>query len=177
MKLLLQLVRPRHFIPIHGELRHLRLHASLARQVGLDGDRIAVIENGMPIEFVNGRMRIGERIPGGYVFVDGTGVGDIGPAVMREREALGRDGFVVAHLDLDPHTGGLRHEPEILSKGFVFVRDAEELFERARGRIRQVASQGNGDSVRARVEKDLEKFFYTETHRRPMVFVFTNDSR
>lgn len=177
MKLLLQLVRPRHFIPIHGELRHLRLHASLARQVGLDGDRIAVIENGMPIEFVNGRMRIGERIPGGYVFVDGTGVGDIGPAVMREREALGRDGFVVAHLDLDPRTGGLRHEPEILSKGFVFVRDAEELFERARGRIRQVASQGNGDSVRARVEKDLEKFFYTETHRRPMVFVFTNDSR
>lgn len=177
MKLLLQLVRPRHFIPIHGELRHLRLHASLARQVGLEGDRIAIVENGMPIEFVNGRMRIGERIPGGYVFVDGTGVGDIGPAVMREREALGRDGFVVAHLDLDPRTGSLRHEPEILSKGFVFVRDAEELFERARGRIRQVASHGNGDSVRARVEKDLEKFFYAETHRRPMVFVFTNDSR
>jgi ribonuclease J len=175
MKLLLQLVRPRHFIPIHGEIRHLKLHAALARQVGLDPENIAIVENGMPIEFVQGRMRIGERIPGGYVFVDGSGVGDVGPAVMREREALGRDGFVVAHLDLDPQTGALRHEPEMLSKGFVFMRDAEELFERARERIRQMALRGNAESVRARVENDLEKFFYTETHRRPMVFVFTND--
>ena len=175
MKLLLQLVRPRYFIPIHGEIRHLKLHAALARQVGLDPENIAIVENGMPIEFVQGSMRIGERIPGGYVFVDGSGVGDVGPAVMREREALGRDGFVVAHLDLDPQTGALRHEPEMLSKGFVFMRDAEELFERARERIRLMALRGSGESVRARVENDLEKFFYTETHRRPMVFVFTND--
>jgi ribonuclease J len=177
MKLMLQLVRPQHFIPIHGELRHLTLHAGLARQVGVPQDRIAVVENGRVIEFAGGTMRVADRIPGGYVFVDGSGVGDVGPAVMREREALGQDGFVVAHLDLDPKTGKLRHEPEILSKGFVFVQEAEELFEQARQRIRQTAAEADGDDIRSRVEKDLAKFFYAETHRRPMVFVFTNDRR
>jgi ribonuclease J len=177
MKLMLQLVRPQHFIPIHGELRHLTLHASLARQIGIDPGKVAVVENGRVIEFANGAMHVGERIPGGYVFVDGSGVGDIGPVVMREREALAQDGFVVAHLDLDPKTGRLRHEPEILSKGFVFVQEAEELFQKARQRIRQTAAEADAEDIRARVEKDLARFFYAETHRRPMVFVFTNNGR
>jgi ribonuclease J len=174
-KLLMRTVKPKYFIPIHGELRHLRQHAALAREVGIEPDRIAVVENGTVLEFRDGDMRISERYPGGYVFVDGSGVGDIGPTVMREREALARDGFVMVHLDLSPKTGKLRSEPEIVSKGFVFVRDSDELFGAARARIRTLAEAPNGVDLKAKVEKDLGKFFYAETKRSPMIFVFSSD--
>jgi ribonuclease J len=176
MKMMLQLVKPKHFIPIHGELRHLKQHAILAKEIGLDQDRIAVVENGTVIEFENGKMKIGDRIPGGYVFVDGTGVGDIGPTVMRERVSLARDGFVVVHLELEQDTGNLHGSPEIISKGFVFVRDAEQLFELARGQINTLAEQFSGKELKEVVEKKLSKFFYSETKRRPMVFVFTSNT-
>lgn len=176
MKMMLQLVRPKHLIPIHGELRHLKQHASLAREIGIPHDQIAVVENGTVIEFHHGNMHIGERIPGGYVFVDGSGVGDIGPQVMREREALARDGFVVIHLVLNRKSGGLINTPHIISKGFVFHREAEELFEQARVRIRTLAKSGNADDLRSRIEKDLAKFFYGETKRRPMILVLVSES-
>lgn len=171
---MLQLVKPEHFIPIHGELRHLKQHAILAGDIGIESDRIAVVENGTVIEFKNGRMKVGERVPGGYVFVDGTGVGDIGPTVMRERVSLARDGFVVVHLQVEPDSGRLHGDPEIISKGFVFIRDAEELFEQAKGEINALAEKLSGDELRGAVEKKLSKFFYAETKRRPMVFVFTS---
>jgi ribonuclease J len=116
MKLLLQLIKPKYFVPIHGELRHLKQHASLALELGMPEENIAVVENGTVIEFKNGKMTVGERVPGGYVFVDGSGVGDIGPRVMRERVALAREGFVVVHLTLESHTGRIIGEPEIVSK-------------------------------------------------------------
>jgi ribonuclease J len=152
----------------------LKQHAALARDVGYRDDQIAVVENGTVIEFRAGKMAIGERVPGGYVFVDGSGVGDVGPAVMREREALARDGFVVVHLTLDPQSGKLRLEPEIVSKGFVFVRDAEELLEQARSRIHELAAENGYGDLKAQVEKDLQRFFYNETKRRPTVVVFSS---
>jgi ribonuclease J len=173
MKMLLQLVRPRHFIPIHGELRHLKQHAAIARQLGIPSQNIAVVENGTVIEFREGKMKVGERIPGGYVFVDGSGVGDIGPSVMREREALARDGFVVIYLEVEAQSGRLLGEPEIVSKGFVFMREAEELFELARQRIRKLAETTRGEELKERIERDLAKFFYNQTKRRPMVLAFT----
>jgi ribonuclease J len=174
MKLMMELVKPKYLIPVHGELRHLRQHATLAREIGMDESSIAVVENGTVVEFKDGKMTIGERVPGGYVFVDGSGVGDIGPRVMREREALAKDGFVAVHLTLDGKNGGLGREPEIVSKGFVFVRDAEELFEHARKRIRDVAKKSDRAALKGDVEKDLSRFFYSETKRRPMVMVFTS---
>jgi ribonuclease J len=177
MKFLLQLVQPEYLIPIHGELRHLKQHATLAREIGIPAERIAVVENGTVIEFQDGKMEVGQRVPGGYVFVDGSGVGDIGPRVMREREALARDGFVAVHLSLDAQGKKLRSEPDIVSKGFVFVRDAEELFEHARSMIRDIVSrEGEGD-IDHRVEGELSKYFYTQTKRRPMIFVFTSRTR
>jgi ribonuclease J len=175
MKLLLQLVKPQFFIPIHGELRHLKQHALLATQLGIDAERIAVVENGTVIELSAKSMEIGDRIPGGYVFVDGSGVGDIGPRVMREREALARDGFVVVHLAMDDKNGKLLREPEIVSKGFVFVRDAEELFEHARRRIKKMVTTSDKRQMKNSIEKDLSKYFYAETKRRPMVLVFTTN--
>jgi len=177
MKMMLQLVRPQHFIPIHGELRHLKQHAILAQEIGFDSSKIAVIENGTAIEFRDGKMQIGERFPGRYVFVDGSGVGDIGPTVLRERESLARDGFVLVHLVLDSASGKLVGNPEILSKGFVFVRDSDELFEQAKDRIRSVAKSQHGEQLKTVMEKDLAKFFYSETKRKPMVFIFTSNGK
>ena len=173
MKLLIQLVQPQHLIPIHGELRHLKQHAAIGREIGIPADRIATIENGTPIEFHDGKMKVGERIPGGYVFVDGSGVGDIGPSVMRERETLSREGFVIVHLTVDCNQNRLADEPEIISKGFVFVRDADTLFNQAKERIKKIAEADCGNDLESRIEKSLSKFFYDEMHRRPMVFVFS----
>ena len=95
-KLMLNLVRPQYFIPIHGELRQLKAHARLAQQLGIPPQNTFIVENGYVIEFDDGEGRIGERVPGGYVYVDGSTVGDISPEVLRDREVLSRDGFVVA---------------------------------------------------------------------------------
>jgi len=174
MKLLMQLTKPRHMIPIHGELRHLIQHAALAREIGIPSEHIAVVENGTVVEFNDDVMSIGERIPGGYVFVDGSGVGDVGPRVMREREALARDGFVIVHLSLDCDQRQLRQEPEIITRGFVFVRDADELLAQARDKVLSLVNGNEDGNLDERVEKELSKFFFTETRRRPMIFVFSS---
>ena len=176
-KLLLQIIKPRYLIPIHGELRHLKQHAKIAEEVGIPSENIAVIENGTIIEFKNGQLSIGERIPGGYVFVDGGGVGDVGPNVIREREALARDGIVAVHLTLDRKTETLLGDPEIVSKGFVFMRDAEILFEDARQHIRQVVEDPTDErEIEIRVEKELARFFKSRFRRRPVIFVFASNS-
>jgi len=170
MKLMLHLVKPKYFIPIHGELRHLRQHAILAQEVGVPAENVAIIENGQVIEFENGSMSLGERVPGGYVFVDGSGVGDVGPSVVREREALARDGIVVISLMLDKQTGRLHDEPEILTRGFVYQRDADDLLAIARKRITETVSRGNGN-LQNDIEQTVRAFFFNETKRRPTVFV------
>ncbi|MBI3244022.1 MAG: ribonuclease J [Chloroflexi bacterium] len=174
-KLFINLVRPKFFVPIHGELRQLHQHAALAREVGIPDENIAVIENGTVVEFAEDAMNIGERVPGGYVYVDGTGVGDIGPEVMRERENLARDGFVVVNLLVDRKTRKLVEKPLILSKGFVFVRDSEELFSMAAKKAEVAAFNANGAGMARSVEERLSEFFYSEMKRRPMVFAIVNE--
>jgi ribonuclease J len=174
MKLLLHLVQPEHFIPIHGELRQLHQHAAIAREVGVPPEKVATVENGYAIEFVDGEMRVGERIPGEYVFVDGSGVGDIGPMVMRERERLARDGFVIVRADIHAATGRLAAKPEILSRGFVFVPESGELLAGAEEKIRALTERGNLERLEDRIESVLAEYFYEETKRRPMIFVMIN---
>ncbi|GAB4578882.1 MAG: ribonuclease J [Anaerolineales bacterium] len=173
IKLMLHLVRPKYLIPIHGELRHLHQHAALAREVGIPAENIAVVENGQMIEFENGEMTLGERIPGGYVFVDGLGVGDIGPAVVRDREALARDGCVIVNL-LVNNTGKLLRHPEIVTKGFVYEPEAEELLTETVEHVTATVHKANG-SLKADVERALKDFLYNETKRRPMVFVMATE--
>jgi ribonuclease J len=175
-RLLLQTVKPKFFVPIHGELRHLRAHARLALETGIEASNIAVVENGTVIEFHKGRMSIGERVPGGYVFVDGRGVGDVGPEVMRERETLARDGFVLVHVQIDTKTGRLRGEPQITTRGFVVVRNGVSLLDTARSRIRDLVNSANGNDLQARLERDLGKLFFGETRRNPMVLVVLSGS-
>jgi ribonuclease J len=176
MKLMLHLVKPKHFIPIHGELRHLKQHAALAQEVGIPAESIAVVENGQTVEFENGQMRLGERLPGGYVFVDGAGVGEIGPSVMREREILSRDGFVLVNLKLDRNTCRLVEKPEFITRGFVYANDAEDLFEAAQKLVIQSIDCGMNGRLQGELEQTLKSFFYSRTKRRPMVFVTMSQS-
>lgn len=176
MKLLLHLVKPKHFIPIHGELRHLKQHANLARTVGLDAEQIAVVENGQVIEFSNGEMSLGERLPGGYVFVDGSGVGEVGPTIMREREILARDGFVLVSIPLDRTSCRLKGAPEIITRGFVQPRDAEDLMEGARRVVSETVDCTANGRLQMDLEQTLKSYFYSRTKRRPMVFVTVSQS-
>jgi len=177
-KLMINLVRPRYFIPIHGELRHLKAHATLAEQLGVPRENIAVVENGTVLTFDHaGKMNVGERVPGGYVFVDGARVGDVGPAVMKDREALARDGVVIVNAVFDAAKRELLREPEIISRGFVFMRGEEELFVNARQTVRRVIGQySNANGRKAELVQDaLSKMFHSETGRRPVIFVFVNE--
>jgi ribonuclease J len=173
MKLLLHLVKPKFFIPIHGELRHLKQHVTLAHEVGIPGENTIVTENGQVIEFVDGQIQLGERVPGGYIFVDGSGVGDVSLGVVREREAIAKEGIVVVSLVLDKSTGRMIEEPEILTRGFVYQRDADDLLSAARKRISEAISRGNGN-LQNDIEQAIKAYFYNETKRRPTVFVTIN---
>ena len=170
MKLLLHLTRPKYFVPIHGELRMLKQHAHLAEQVGIPRENIAVIENGQVVEFENGKMKLAERIPGGYVFVDGSGVGDVSTSVMREREALSRDGIVLVNLTLEKSSGHLSQVPEIISRGFILPADGESIMGTLRKRITEVVSRADGN-LQTDIEMLAKTILYNETKRRPMVFV------
>jgi ribonuclease J len=172
-KLLLNLVRPKHFIPIHGELRQLHRHADMAREVGIPAENIAVVENGHVIEFEDGNMRLAGRVPGGYVFVDGSGVGDIDSSVVREREALARDGIFLVNLNLDGDSGKLTEEAEIITRGFIYTRDANGLLESIQRLIADTVRRSNGN-LQEDLQESLKSFIYTETKRRPMIFVMIN---
>jgi ribonuclease J len=174
-KLLISLVRPRYFVPIHGELRHLRLHARLAQQMGIPPERTLVVENGYVLEFDDRGGRIGERIPGGYVFVDGAGVGDVGPAVMRDRETLGQGGVVIAVVKVDAWSRRLRERPEIHSRGFVYAPESEELLRGAREEVERAlqrvsTSSSTPKATESRVREALQHYFYRKIQRRPMIF-------
>ncbi|MEE9187773.1 MAG: ribonuclease J, partial [Anaerolineales bacterium] len=148
-------------------------HATIAQELGIAEENISVIENGQAVEFENGDLSLGDRVPGGYVFVDGSRVGEVGPSVVREREALARDGIVVISLVLEKSSGRLVEEPEIITRGFVYKRDAKNLLADARNRISDTINRGNGN-IQNDIEQSIRAFFYNETKRRPMVFVTIN---
>ncbi len=172
-QLLLNIIRPKFFVPIHGELRHLTRHAQLAQELGMPPENTLVVENGYVLEFDRDSATVSERVPGGYVFVDGSGVGDVGPAVMRDREILGRDGFVVAIVQRDAETGQLRRVPDIISRGFVFLRDSEELLAEASDRVQELVASSPAEvkasTLEDRIRALLTDLMYQETKRRPMV--------
>jgi ribonuclease J len=173
-KLMLALTKPRFFIPVHGELRHLHAHARLARQLGVPGERIFVVENGCVIEMTSDSARVVENIPTNSVFVDGSGVGDIGPVVMGEREILARDGFVIAIVPVSAATGEVTGKPELVSRGFVYAPESKDLMgaaaERVMSALREAATRKH-QAIIERTQGILSRFFYDETGRKPMVVV------
>jgi ribonuclease J len=171
MKLMINLVRPKFLIPVHGELRHLKEHARLAQQLGIAEENIAVVENGTVIELDEHSLSIGPRIPGGYVFIDGAGVGDIGPTVMRDRETLAQSGFFVTAVAVDEE-GRLVDEPEIITRGFIFVNNTTEIIDGAREVIAATvgSQQASGGDLSKSIQDALGKYLYAETGRRPMIY-------
>ncbi len=177
MRLMLNLTQPRHLIPVHGEIRHLHLHAKLAVDNGMKPKNVTTIENGTTVELDGRGITVGERQPGGYVFVDGSGVGDVGRAVIRDREVLAKDGFVLVSLNVDRHSGKLLEQPRIVSRGFVYLKDAEDFLDFIRKNITQVVngSQRMNGNRQSLVEESLSRLIYSETKRRPMIFSIVNE--
>ncbi|HSR29069.1 MAG TPA: ribonuclease J [Anaerolineae bacterium] len=174
LKLLINMLRPRFFVPVHGELRHLVGHAKLAHGLGIAKGDIAVVENGYPLTFDGERMRIGKRVPGDHVFVDGALVGEVGPLVMHQRDGLAQSGFVTAVAPYDRRAGKTIGQPRIITRGFVYAPNAEDLLVQAEDLVRATASVKQGTApgkVEERVERALSNFFYQETKRRPVVTV------
>ena len=171
-KLLISLVRPKFFIPVHGELRMLRAHARLATDLGIPSENVFVVENGVPIEFTDGEAKQLERVPGGYVFVDGSGVGDIGPVVIRDREVLSRDGFILMVLRRDA-TGRLSETPELITRGFVYMKGADSLLKAMSTTVNEALKNVNTSTsettIKDKASEALSKFVYAETRRRPMI--------
>lgn len=169
-KLMINLVRPRYFIPIHGEYRHLVLHSRTAEAMGIPRERIFVVESGQVVEFTADGARLGEQVTEGHVLVDGLGVGDVGHVVLRDRRHLANDGFVVAIVGVDSQTGAVLAGPEILSRGFVYPGSGNGLFQAARERIGEALRRDAPSSALANmIKEELSAFFYQETRRRPMI--------
>jgi ribonuclease J len=173
LKILHSLVRPKYFVPVHGEYRHLMLHADLASSVGMPNENIFVLVDGDVLEIDEKGARVAGQVPVDYVYVDGLGVGDIDHVVLRDRHHLATDGMVVLILAIEKATGRLVGEPEVLSRGFVDLEESEELMERTRKMV--VASLEGADHiaewsvVNTKVKDAIGQFLYDETHRRPMV--------
>jgi ribonuclease J len=169
-KLLLNMVKPKHFLPIHGELRQLRRHGQLAIEVGMSPECVIVVENGQIVELSGGRIKLGERIPGGYVFVDGQSIGEVDYDIMREREKLSRNGIFLIDISVNKLNGRLSHDPEIITRGFVSPEDAEGLLPEVRRRIMDVVNGGGYDNEKD-IANTVKSYLYEETKRRPMVLV------
>ena len=173
IKLLLHLVRPKFLVPIHGELRMLKQHANLAEEVGVPRENISVVENGQVIEFVDGQIQLGERIPGGYIFVDGTGVGDVDRSIVRERETLGRDGIIVVNVDVNKQNGTLRGAPEITTLGFMLPEELEPITNGITKEIKRMVKSSNGNLENALL-RTLKSYLYQETKRNPYIVINVN---
>ncbi|GJM42033.1 MAG: ribonuclease J [Ardenticatenaceae bacterium] len=172
MKLLINLVRPKFLVPVHGELRHLKQHGVMAQELGIPTENIAVIENGTPIEITPDSLEILPRMRGGYIFVDGDSVGEIDWPILRDRDKLAQSGLFIAVVSLD-NAGKMVGQPEIISRGFIDQRDENGLIDDAKATIDQTVRQfdGQGKNLNKKLENALSRFLYAETGRRPIVQV------
>lgn len=173
---MLDLVRPKYFIPVHGEYRHLVLHSRLAVRKGVAPPNAFILEDGQTVEFDyfgaenDIEARLGEQAPAGHVFVDGLGIGDVGNVVLRDRKHLSENGFIVCILALDEFDGEVLYGPEIISRGFVYMRENEDLIKRAQDVVRKTIKKRAPQQVMEEKIKDaLANFTYKEIGRRPMV--------
>lgn len=175
LKLMINLVQPKYFIPVHGEYRHLLLHARLAQEIGVVEERVLLAENGQVIEFDEKGARIRDRVHTGRVLVDGKGIGDVGRSVLRERRTLSEHGLVVVSLILDEETGTVVHGPEVYSRGFVFETETGHLLDDAICVVLEVVEDigpdvhDRVDKIRARLQTVLKQYFFFTIGRRPFV--------
>jgi ribonuclease J len=177
LKLLLNVVKPKYFVPIHGEYRHLSQHAKLAESIGIPRESIFVIEDGEVLEIGPETAKIDGRVTSSNVYVDGLSVGDIGTVVLRDRKMLSRDGMVVVIIAVNRQTGKLVGRPDIVSRGFVDTREARKMLDESRDLVARTLDRGGDRAaqwsfVNNKVRDTLNKFYYEQTKRRPMILPF-----
>lgn len=175
LKLMMGIIKPKYFIPVHGEQKHIRKHAQLAESMGIPKENIFIADNGVQVEMNELWMKKGESIPSGQVFVDGSGVGDVGDVVLRDRKRLAQDGLIVVAASIDSYSGYIVSGPEILTRGFVYVKESEELIDDARDVARYAiencleSKTGDHNSIKSAVRDEISRFVYERTKRSPMI--------
>ena len=175
LKLMMTLVRPTWFVPVHGEYRHLVLNAAMAVETGVAADHALIGENGSVFEFSAEGARLAGKVPAGRVLVDGAGVGDVGNVVMRDRRQLAQDGVLVVAVAVNKQTGQVVGGPDLTSRGFVYVRESEALMEETRTRVQEAiaARVRNGQTdwgqIRSAVRESAGQILYERTRRRPII--------
>jgi ribonuclease J len=175
LKLMLDLIRPKYFIPVHGEYRMLKQHGDLAVQMGVEKSHVLIGDNGQIFEFSNRSGNKAGRVNAGRVFVDGLGVGDVGNIVIRDRQQLAMEGVVIVVMTLAKGTSHALAGPDIVSRGFVYVRDSEELISEAHDRVAAVLERCEAGNIRewavikSQVRDTLSRYLYEKTKRRPMI--------
>ena len=178
LKLMINLTKPKYFIPIHGEYRHLILHARLAEQVGILHENVLLAENGNIIEFDKNAGRVKESVVTGRVLIDGKGIGDVGRSVLKERRLLSEDGLVVVNMAFDEETGIVIYGPEIVSRGFVFETETGHLVDDAQCVILEIIEEigpdvpDRVDKIRSKMQSALRKYFFFTIGRRPVILPF-----
>ena len=175
IKMMHNLVRPKFFMPVHGEYRHLVKHANLAKSLGMDSDHIVIGENGSVIELTKNSISINGKVPAGKVLVDGLGVGDVGNIVLRDRRQLSQDGIMIVVVTIDKESCHVVSGPDIVSRGFVYVREAEGLMDEARDKVQAALERceennvSEWSAIKSTVRDSLGRFLYERTRRRPMI--------
>ena len=178
LKLMIALTRPKYFIPVHGEYRHLALHARLAEKVGIPKERVLLAENGQIIEFDSKGGRIRDRVFTGRVLVDGKGIGDVGRSVLKERRLLSEDGLVVVNMAFDEETGTIAYGPDVVSRGFIFETESGYLLEDAKCVILEIVEETPPETpnrierIRTKIQSALRQYFYFAIQRRPVILPF-----
>jgi len=175
LKIIHALVQPKFFLPVHGEQRHLKTHAKLAQSMGMDPKNIIIADVGKVIEFTPHSAKIAGTVPAGKVFVDGYGVGDVGSVVLRDRKHLAEDGMIVVVTSMSAEDGGVVSGPDIITRGFVYVKESEELMEDLRrvavSALERCQAERVKDwtTIKSEIKNDLSAFLYKKTKRNPMI--------
>ena len=174
-KLMLSLVKPKYFIPVHGEYRHLKAHAETAMKIGIPEENIMMLTNGRVLELDKNMCKLGSTVPAGQLLVDGLGVGDVGNIVLKDRQHLSQDGLIIVVIAMDGKTGQILAGPDIISRGFVYVRESEDLMDSIKRQIckdiSNMESEGIKDwtTIKTRVKDTLHDLVYSKTKRNPMI--------
>ena len=180
-KLMLGIIKPKYFIPVHGEQKHLRKHAGLALSMGMDPKNILIADNGVEVSLSEKEFRVSGNVPSGRVFVDGYGGGDVGSIVLRVRKHLAQDGLIIVVATIDSKTGELLSGPDVVSRGFVYVRESEELIEDAckvAQRILEDCAAHNvhdWSSIKLKLRDEVSHLMYERTKRSPMILPILMD--
>jgi ribonuclease J len=175
LKLMLNLIRPKFFIPVHGEYRMLKKHSKLAKALGIPDENIFIGENGRVFEFTQDSGIMSGKVTSGKVLVDGLGVGDVGNIVLRDRRQLSQDGILIAVVTMEKQKGTVVAGPDIVSRGFVYVRESEQLMEEAKERVKQALERCESGgitewaTIKSNIRDTLGKYLYEKTRRRPMI--------